>query len=110
MSAASLSALSCSPLAYLEQHGNIDNDAPSFIAIKPDGVQRGIVGTIIQRFENRGFKLVAIKLTSPGKEHLEKHYADLKDKPFFAGLVSCTHSPTIPSTSFIRPSMASPAG
>lgn len=61
----------------------------SFIAIKPDGVQRGIVGTIIQRFENRGFKLVAIKLTSPGKEHLEKHYADLKDKPFFPGLVSC---------------------
>ncbi|GLA72922.1 nucleoside diphosphate kinase [Aspergillus tubingensis] len=60
----------------------------TFIAIKPDGVQRGLVGPIISRFENRGFKLVALKLCSPGREHLESHYADLKDKPFFAGLVS----------------------
>jgi nucleoside diphosphate kinase len=36
------------------------------------------------------FKLVAIKLVTPGKEHLEKHYDDLSSKPFFAGLVSCT--------------------
>eukprot|EP00940_MAST-03C_sp_MAST-3C-sp2_P000733 g733.t1 len=56
--------------------------------IKPDGVQRGIVGNIIQRFEKKGFKLVAMKLTSPTKSHLETHYADLKSKPFFAGLVS----------------------
>ena len=41
------------------------------------------------RFEKRGYKLVASKLVSPGKEHLEKHYEDLKDKPFFAGLVTC---------------------
>ncbi|PYI12225.1 nucleoside diphosphate kinase [Aspergillus sclerotiicarbonarius CBS 121057] len=60
----------------------------TFIAIKPDGVQRGLVGPILSRFENRGFKLVALKLVSPGKEHLEKHYADLKEKPFFPGLVS----------------------
>ncbi|RAL01948.1 nucleoside diphosphate kinase [Aspergillus ibericus CBS 121593] len=60
----------------------------TFIAIKPDGVQRGLVGPIISRFEKRGFKLVALKLVSPGKEHLEKHYADLKEKPFFPGLVS----------------------
>ncbi|EHA28538.1 nucleoside diphosphate kinase [Aspergillus awamori] len=60
----------------------------TFIAIKPDGVQRGLVGPIISRFENRGFKLVALKLCSPGREHLEKHYADLKEKPFFPGLVS----------------------
>ena len=64
----------------------------SFIAIKPDGVQRGLVGPIIQRFEQRGYKLAAIKLTTPGKDHLEAHYADLKDKPFFAGLVECTTS------------------
>ena len=62
----------------------------SFIAVKPDGVQRGLVGEIISRFEKRGFKLVAIKLTTPSKEHLEKHYADLSDKPFFKGLVTCT--------------------
>ncbi|KAE8150114.1 nucleoside diphosphate kinase [Aspergillus avenaceus] len=60
----------------------------TFIAIKPDGVQRGLVGPIISRFENRGFKLVAMKLCSPSKDHLEQHYADLKEKPFFPGLVS----------------------
>ncbi|PYH96142.1 nucleoside diphosphate kinase [Aspergillus ellipticus CBS 707.79] len=60
----------------------------TFIAIKPDGVQRGLVGPIISRFENRGFKLVALKLCQPGKAHLETHYSDLKEKPFFAGLVS----------------------
>ncbi|KAH8909070.1 NDK-domain-containing protein [Coniochaeta sp. PMI_546] len=64
----------------------------TFIAIKPDGVQRGLVGPIISRFENRGYKLAAIKLVTPGKEHLEKHYADLKDKPFFAGLVNYMNS------------------
>ncbi|KAF4555231.1 Nucleoside diphosphate kinase [Elsinoe fawcettii] len=60
----------------------------TFIAIKPDGVQRGLVGPIITRFEQRGYKLVAIKLVTASKEHLEKHYSDLSDKPFFAGLVS----------------------
>ena len=64
----------------------------TFIAIKPDGVQRGLVGDIIKRFEQRGYKLAAIKLTTPGKEHLEAHYADLKDKPFFAGLVQYMNS------------------
>ena len=61
----------------------------SFIAIKPDGVQRGLIGDIISRFEKRGYKLVAMKLVSPSKEHLEKHYEDLADKPFYKGLVSC---------------------
>ena len=51
--------------------------------------QRGLIGPIISRFENRGFKLVAMKLTSPSQEHLEKHYADLATKPFFKGLVAC---------------------
>merc|ERR1712110_245755 len=60
----------------------------TFIAIKPDGVQRGLVGKIIKRFEQRGFKLVAMKLCKPGKEHLE----DLSSKPFFAGLVSYMNS------------------
>ncbi|ETN44531.1 nucleoside diphosphate kinase [Cyphellophora europaea CBS 101466] len=60
----------------------------TFIAVKPDGVQRGLVGDIIQRFEKRGYKLVALKMVSPSKEHLEKHYEDLSDKPFFKGLVT----------------------
>ncbi|KAL2266453.1 hypothetical protein VTJ83DRAFT_5805 [Remersonia thermophila] len=64
----------------------------TFIAIKPDGVQRGLVGNIISRFETRGFKLVALKLVTPGKEHLEKHYSDLSSKPFFASLVEYMNS------------------
>lgn len=56
--------------------------------IKPDGVQRGLVGEIIKRFEAKGYKLVAMKLSSPGKEHMEEHYKDLAGKKFFPGLIS----------------------
>ena len=59
----------------------------TYIMIKPDGVQRGLTGEIIKRFEQKGYKLVAMKLTAPGDEHMKKHYADLADKPFFGGLV-----------------------
>ena len=64
----------------------------TFIMVKPDGVQRGIVGSIISRFEQKGFKLVGLKMCAPGKEHFEKHYADLSAKPFFPGLVSYASS------------------
>ena len=64
----------------------------TFIMIKPDGVQRGLVGQIIARFEQKGFKLVALKLSSPGREHFEKHYADLSAKSFFPGLVAYASS------------------
>ena len=60
----------------------------TFIMIKPDGVQRGLIGTIISRFEQKGFKLVAMKLTKPTKEHMETHYEDLKSKGFFPGLIA----------------------
>ncbi|KAJ4388692.1 nucleoside diphosphate kinase Ndk1 [Gnomoniopsis smithogilvyi] len=70
------------------QSSTMSASEQTFIAIKPDGVQRGLVGPIISRFEQRGYKLVAIKLVSPSKEHLETHYADLKEKPFFPGLLS----------------------
>lgn len=56
--------------------------------IKPDGVQRGLVGKIIARFEEKGFKLVGLKLAQPTKEQFEVHYSDLKEKPFFPGLLS----------------------
>lgn len=55
---------------------------------EPDGVQRGLVGEIIKRFEQKGYKLVAMKLTKPSVEHMENHYADLKSKKFFPGLIS----------------------
>lgn len=63
------------------------NSERTFIMIKPDGVQRGLVGEIIKRFEQKGFQLVALKQTSPNEELLKKHYADLSARPFFAGLV-----------------------
>eukprot|EP00552_Chaetoceros_brevis_P004064 CAMPEP_0197737968 /NCGR_PEP_ID=MMETSP1435-20131217/11890_1 /TAXON_ID=426625 /ORGANISM="Chaetoceros brevis, Strain CCMP164" /LENGTH=145 /DNA_ID=CAMNT_0043326675 /DNA_START=19 /DNA_END=453 /DNA_ORIENTATION=+ len=59
----------------------------TYIMIKPDGVQRTLVGEIIKRFEAKGYKLVAMKLTAPGREHMEAHYADLKSKKFFPGLI-----------------------
>jgi len=59
----------------------------TFIAIKPDGVQRGLVGEVISRFERRGYKLVALKVVVPTEAHAREHYDDLKNKPFFPGLV-----------------------
>ncbi|KAI6707060.1 hypothetical protein NL676_010022 [Syzygium grande] len=58
----------------------------TFIAIKPDGVQRGLISEIISRFERKGFKLVAIKIVVPSKDFAQKHYHDLKERPFFNGL------------------------
>ena len=57
------------------------------IMIKPDGVQRGLVGQIIARFEAKGYKLVAMKLWSPPRDFMEKHYEDLSGRGFFGGLI-----------------------
>ncbi len=59
----------------------------SFIMIKPDGVQRGIVGDIISRFETKGFKLVGLKQMEVSRELAESHYEVHKERPFFKGLV-----------------------
>jgi nucleoside-diphosphate kinase len=68
----------------------------TFIAIKPDGVQRGLVGNIISRFETKGFTLVGLKVMSVSRELAEKHYGVHKDKPFFAGLVDfITSAPVV---------------
>ncbi|XP_010433842.1 PREDICTED: nucleoside diphosphate kinase IV, chloroplastic/mitochondrial isoform X1 [Camelina sativa] len=58
----------------------------TFIAIKPDGVQRGLVSEIVSRFERKGYKLVGIKVMVPSKGFAQKHYHDLKERPFFNGL------------------------
>merc|ERR1712158_130500 len=69
----------------------------SFIMIKPDGVQRGLVGDIIKRFEQKGFKLVAMKFMQASEDHLKQHYADLSARPFFPGLVKYMASgPVVP--------------
>mmetsp|Transcript_19255 Transcript_19255/g.33221 ORF Transcript_19255/g.33221 Transcript_19255/m.33221 type:complete len:151 (+) Transcript_19255:67-519(+) len=62
-------------------------DERSYIMIKPDGVQRGLIGEIIIRFERKGFKLVGLKIQNVTRTQAEQHYADLSKKPFFAGLV-----------------------
>ena len=59
----------------------------TFVAIKPDGVQRGLIAEILGRFETKGFKLVGLKQLTPSKELAEKHYGVHKDRPFFSGLV-----------------------
>lgn len=56
--------------------------------IKPDGVQRRLVGEIIRRFEQKGFTLVALKHVTPSRETAEKHYEVHRGKPFFESVVS----------------------
>lgn len=59
----------------------------TFIMIKPDGVQRGLIGEIIRRFESKGFTMVGMKLMGVSRDLAEKHYAVHQDKPFFGSLV-----------------------
>ena len=60
----------------------------TYLMVKPDGVQRGICGEIVSRFEKKGLKLVAMKLMVIPKEVAENHYGEHKDKPFFPSLIS----------------------
>lgn len=64
------------------------NQERTFIMVKPDGVQRGLVGDIIKRFETKGFKLVALKFQAASESLLKQHYADLAGRPFFPSLIS----------------------
>lgn len=60
----------------------------TFAMVKPDGVQKGLVGEIISRFEKKGLKMVALKIMNITPELAEKHYSEHKGKPFFADLVN----------------------
>ena len=59
----------------------------TLLVIKPDGVQRGLIGEIISRLEKRGLLLVAAKFIKIKKDFAEEHYKIHKDKPFFSGLI-----------------------
>lgn len=59
----------------------------SFVMIKPDGVRRGLVGECIRRFEQRGLRLVELKLLTPSRELAESHYGEHREKPFFPAVV-----------------------
>lgn len=58
----------------------------TFVMIKPDGVQRGVVGEIISRFEKVGLKLIGMKFMHVDADFSKKHYSDLIEKPFYKGL------------------------
>ena len=60
----------------------------TLVIVKPDGVQRGLVGKILARFEERGFKIIALKMEQVSRELAEKHYEVHKGKFFYEGLVS----------------------
>ncbi|XP_077413935.1 nucleoside diphosphate kinase, mitochondrial isoform X2 [Vanacampus margaritifer] len=67
--------------------GLADVKERTLIAVKPDGVQRRLVGQIIRRFEQRGFKLVGLKMLRVSEELLSQHYCQLTQKPFYSSLV-----------------------
>ncbi len=70
----------------------------SLVLIKPDGMQRGLAGTIISRLEGQGLKLVALKMLHLDKALAERHYAIHADKPFFEDLITyITSTPIIAS-------------
>ena len=60
----------------------------TFVMVKPDGVQRGLIGEVISRLEDRGLTLVGAKFMQIDEELAHDHYAEHEDKPFFDGLVS----------------------
>lgn len=59
----------------------------TLIIVKPDAMQRGLAGEIIKRFEQRGLKIIGMKLLNVSRELAEKHYDVHRERPFFAGLV-----------------------
>lgn len=66
----------------------------TFVMVKPDGVQRGLTGEIVTRFEQKGFKLVGAKLMQVSQALAQQHYAEHKERPFFGELVQfITSSP-----------------
>ncbi|MFZ5945252.1 MAG: nucleoside-diphosphate kinase [Bacillota bacterium] len=68
----------------------------TFVMIKPDGVQRGLIGEITARFEKKGFKIVGMKLLKVSEELAAKHYAEHQGKGFYPGLVKfITSGPVI---------------
>ncbi len=69
----------------------------TFLMVKPDAVQRGLVGEVVGRVEDRGLRLVAMKMVTPTEEQGREHYAEHEDKPFYDDLVEfITSGPAVP--------------
>ncbi|KAF6271630.1 NME/NM23 nucleoside diphosphate kinase 4 [Rhinolophus ferrumequinum] len=77
-----------SPASGEQPGGPSWNRERTLVAVKPDGVQRRLVGDVIQRFERRGFKLVGMKMLQVPESVLAEHYHDLQRKPFYPALIS----------------------
>jgi nucleoside-diphosphate kinase len=74
----------------------MSNKERTLVLIKPDGVQRGLIGPIISKFERRGLKLVGLKMLLVDEALAKRHYGNHQDKPFFAGLLHhITSSPVV---------------
>jgi nucleoside-diphosphate kinase len=68
----------------------------TFIILKPDSVQRGLIGEIVSRFERRGLKIVAMKMIHVSQELAQEHYAVHKERPFYGSLIEyITSSPVV---------------
>jgi nucleoside-diphosphate kinase len=68
----------------------------TLVIVKPDGVQRGLVGPILTRLEARGLKLVGLKLVQVSQDLAARHYAEHEGKPFYAGLLQyITSAPVV---------------
>ena len=75
----------------------------TLLLVKPDGVQRQLVGRVITRFEERGLKLVGLKLVQVDRDLAERHYAIHREKPFFGGLVDFITSSPLVAAAFEGP-------
>ena len=75
----------------------------TLLLVKPDGVQRQLVGRVLSRFEDRGLKLVGLKLVQVDRYLAEEHYAVHREKPFFAGLVDFITSAPLVAAAFEGP-------
>jgi nucleoside-diphosphate kinase len=68
----------------------------TLIIVKPDGVQRGLIGRVVSRIEDKGLRIAGLKLMNVSRELAEQHYGEHKEKPFFGDLVSfITSSPVV---------------
>ncbi|KAM8824547.1 nucleoside diphosphate kinase, mitochondrial [Synchiropus picturatus] len=77
----------CPPPVFAGLRHNSDIRERTLVAVKPDGVQRRLVGQIIRRFEQRGFKLVGLKMLQVSEDLLSQHYCELRKKPFYPNLL-----------------------
>jgi nucleoside-diphosphate kinase len=77
----------CSPRQSVHNVVGVEYMEKTYLMVKPDGVQRNMIGEIIARFEKKGFQLIGAKLLSIPKELAEEHYGEHKERPFFGELV-----------------------